>query len=157
MLAQFQIYLTFENIYMWTNFGVLPFWLMLLLIPASKLTQIVVNSIILPLIFATIYLYIIYQAILLEDPFTDFFKVYFNLDNLYTLFATESFLLIFWLHFVAINLFLGSWMSRDAIKYNISKRLVFIPLILIYLTGPLGIVLYWFIRIFFSKKIGIHD
>ena len=28
---------------------------------------------------------------------------------------------------------------------------------LIYLTGPLGIVLYWFIRIFFSKKIGIHD
>ena len=123
----------------------------------TTVTQILVNSIILPLIFATIYSYIIYQAILLDEPFSDFFKLYFNLDNLYTLFATESFLLIFWLHFVAINLFLGSWMSRDAIKYNITKRLVFIPLILIYLTGPLGIVLYWFIRIFFSKKIGIHD
>ena len=36
MLIQFQNYLTLENIYLWTNFGVLPFWLMLIIIPNSK-------------------------------------------------------------------------------------------------------------------------
>ena len=157
MLIEYQHYLTFENIYIWTNLGILPFWLMILFIPNYKITQILINSIILPLLLAIAYFYVIYQAILLDDPLYDIFKLYSSLDNLYTVFSTESFLLIFWLHFIAINLFLGSWMSRDAIKYNITKRLVFIPLILIYLTGPLGIVLYWFIRIFFSKKIGIHD
>ena len=45
MIAQFQDYLTLENIYLWTNFGVIPFWLMLIIIPNSKVTQILVNSI----------------------------------------------------------------------------------------------------------------
>ena len=157
MLIQFQSYLTLENIYIWSNFGVLPFWLMLIFIPNSKFTQFFVNSIILPLILSAAYVYAIYQAILFEEPIFDFFKLYLNLDNLYTIFATESFLLIFWLHFLALNLFLGSWVSRDGVKYNITRSLLFIPLILIYFTGPLGLVLYWIIRVFFAKKLGLHD
>jgi len=85
------------------------------------------------------------------------FKLYLSLDNLYTVFATESFLLVFWLHFLALNLFLGSWISRDGIKYGMSRGLISIPLILIYFTGPLGLVLYWMIRIFYAKKLGFHD
>ena len=157
MLIQFQSYLTLENIYIWTNFGVLPFWLMLIFIPNSKFTQFFVNSIILPLILSAAYVYAIYQAILFEEPIFDFFRLYLNLDSLYTIFATESFLLIFWLHFLALNLFLGSWVSRDGVKYNISRSLLFIPLILIYFTGPLGLVLYWIIRVFFAKKLGFLD
>ena len=157
MLNQFQNYLTFENIYLWANFGVLPFWLMLIFIPNSKFTQFFVNSIILPLILSATYVYTIYQAILFEEPIFDFFKLYLNLDGLYTIFATESFLLVFWLHFLALNLFMGSWVSRDGVKYNISRSLLFIPLILIYFAGPLGLVLYWIIRVFFAKKLGFHD
>ena len=157
MLVQFQHYLTFENIYLWASFGVFPFWLMIIFIPNARITQIFVNSIILPLILATAYFYVIYQTILLDDPIFDIFNLYLSLDNLYTVFATESFLLIFWLHFLALNLFLGSWVSRDAIKYSISRKLVVLPLILIYFTGPFGLVLYWLIRIFFSKKLGFHD
>ena len=157
MLIQFQNYLTFENIYLWANFGVLPFWLMLIFIPNSKFTQFFVNSIILPLILSAAYVYAIYQAILFEEPIFDFFKLYLNLDNLYTIFATESFLLVFWLHFLTLNLFLGSWVSRDGVKYNISRSILFIPLILIYFAGPLGLVLYWIIRVFFAKKLGFHD
>ena len=142
---------------MWTNLGVLPFWLMLIIIPNSKFTQFFVNSIIIPLILSATYTYIIYQAILMDEPIFDFFKLYLSLDNLYTLFATESFLLVFWLHFVALNLFLGSWISRDGIKYNISRNLVFVPLILVYFTGPLGLVLYWVIRVFYAKRISFHD
>ena len=157
MLMQFQNYLTFENIYLWTNFGILPLWLMLIIIPNSKFTQFFVNSIIVPLIVSATYTYIIYQAILIDDPIFDVFKLYLSLDNLYILFATESFLLVFWLHFLAINLFLGSWISRDGVKYNMPRSLVFVPLILVYLAGPLGLVLYWIIRVFYAKRISFHD
>jgi hypothetical protein len=154
---QFQNYLTHENIYLWANFTILPFWLMIMIIPNSKFTQFFVNSIILPLILSATYIYIIYQAVLTNEPIFDVFKLYLSLDNLYILFATESFLLVFWLHFIALNLFLGSWISRDGIKYNIPRSLVFLPLILVYLTGPLGLVFYWIIRVFYAKKLGFHD
>ena len=157
MLIQFQEYLIFENIYLWTNFGILPFWLMLIIIPNSKFTTFFVNSVILPLILSTTYVYIVYQAILVDVPIFDIFKIHLSLDNLHTSFATESFLLIFWLHFVALNLFLGSWISRDGIKYNMSRSLIFVPLILVYFTGPLGLVLYWIIRVFYAKRLSLHD
>ena len=157
MLIQFQDYLTFENIYLWVNFGILPFWLMLIIIPNSKITQIFINSIVLPLILAATYAYVIYQTILLDVPLLDIFKLYLNLDSLYTVFATENFLLIFWIHFIALNLFLGSWVSRDGVKYSMSRSMVAIPLILIYFTGPIGLVLHWLFRIFYSKKLGLHD
>jgi len=157
MLIQFQDYLTFENIYLWINFGILPFWLMLIIIPNSKFTQFFVNSIILPLILTTIYVYVLYQAILLDEPISEIIKIYLSLDNLYTIFATESFLLVFWLHFLTLNLFLGSWISRDGVKYNMSRGLVSVPLILVYFTGPLGLVLYWIIRVFYAKRLGFHD
>ena len=157
MLFQFEEYLTFQNIYIYSSFGVLPFWLLLLLIPNSKITQIFVNSIILPLILALAYIYVLYQAVLLDEHFFEIFKLYLSIDNLYTIFATESFLLFFWIHFLAINLFLGSWVSRDSVKYNIPKKIIFLPLILIYFAGPVGLVFYWFFRIFYSKKLGLHD
>ena len=157
MLIQFQDYLSFENIYLWTNLSILPFWFMLIAIPNSKFTQFFVNSVIIPLVLSTIYIYIIYQTILLDESIIDVLKLYLSLDNLYTVFATESFLLIFWLHFLTLNLFLGSWISRDGVKYNMPRSLVSIPLILVYFTGPLGLVLYWSIRIFYSKKLGLHD
>ena len=157
MLIQFQDYLTFENLYLWVNFGVLPFWLMLIIIPSSKITQFFVNSIIIPLILAAAYIFVLYQIILSDESITDIMSLYLSLDNLYTVFATQSFLLIFWLHFIALSLFLVSSASRDAVKHGISRNLTFIPLLLIYFTGPLGLVLYWFIRIFYAKKLGFHD
>ena len=121
MPMQFYDYLTLENIYLWTNFAIFPFWLMIIIIPNSKFTQFFVNSIILPLILSTVYVYVIYQAVLMQEEIFDIFKLYFSLDNLYTIFATESFLLIFWLHFIALNIFIGSWISRAGFKYNITK------------------------------------
>ena len=157
MLLQFESYLTLENIYMWTNLGILPFWLMLIIIPNSKITQFFVNSVIIPLILSAAYIYIFYNFILVDETVSEIFNLYLGLDNLYTLFATPSFLVIFWIHFVAMNLFLGSWVSRDAVRNGISKKFVFIPLLLIYFVGPIGLFLYWIIRIFYAKKLGFHD
>ena len=157
MLIQFNNYLSPETIYFWINFGVLPFWLMLIFIPNSKITQFFVNSVILPLILASTYIYVIYQMISLDESIFNVFKLYLSLDNLFTVFATEAFLLVFWLHFVTLNLFLGSWISRDGFKHGMPRGLVFIPLILVYFTGPIGLVLYWLIRVFYARKLGFHD
>ena len=157
MLIQFEEYLTFENIYLCITFGVLPFWLMLIFIPRSKITQILVNSVIIPLLISVAYVYLIYKMIILDEAIFDIFRLYLGLDDLYALFSTETFLLVFWLHFVAINIFVGSWMSKDSLKYNISKKIVFIPLLLVYFSGPLGLAIYWMLRIFYAKKLGFHD
>ena len=157
MLIEFQDYLTFENIYIWSNFFVFPFWLMLIFIPKSKITQIFINSIILPLLLASAYIFVFYQIILFEEPIFDLFQLYTGLDSLYTVFSNEGFLLLFWLHFVSINLFLGSWISNDSMKYNMSLKIVVLPLILTYFSGPVGFVTYWLIRVFYAKKLRIHD
>ncbi len=157
MLIQFQEYLTNEYIYLWANFGVIPFWLMLILIPGYRITQILINSILLPLILSSAYIYVIYQFFLLDEPIFEAFKIYLSIENLYTLFATESFLLVFWLHFLAINLFIGSWISKDGIKYNIPRFINGISLVLVYFMGPVGLVFYWIFRIFYARKLGFHD
>ena len=82
MLIQFEEFLTFENIYLWANFGVLPFWLMVILIPNSKVTKVLVNSVLLPLILASAYIYVIYKTILLDESIFEIFMLYVNLDNL---------------------------------------------------------------------------
>jgi len=152
-----QNYFSIEMIYLWLNFGVLPLWVALIFFPNSRISMIFISSIFLPIIFSTLYIYIVYKILFLGEDILELINLYSSIDGLYFLFSNFNFLLIFWIHFLGINLFLGSWISRDASKYNVSKILSGISLILIYLAGPLGLVLYWFIRIFYSKKISLHD
>ena len=157
MLTQIYTYFTIETIYLWLNFGVIPIWLVLIFFPNSKLNKIFLTSIFLPLIFGLIYIYIFYQLMLLNEDILDYLSIYSGLDKLADLFTNELFLLIFWVHFLAINLFLGSWVSRDAFKYSMPKIFSSISLILIYFTGPIGLIVYWILRIFFAKKISLYD
>ena len=127
------------------------------MISENSVFSILVNSIIAPLILAIAYGFVIYQTNLMEYSFLEIFQLYLGLDSLYTLFSYESILLVFWLHFLSINLFIGSWVSQDAVKYRIPRSVITALLILIYFTGPMGLVLYWMIRVFYSKKINFHD
>ncbi|MDA9072869.1 ABA4-like family protein [Pelagibacteraceae bacterium] len=148
--------LSYENIYLIANWGVIPFWLLLIILPNHGLTNFFVHSIVVPLLLASAYGFVAYN-IFLDGNILDSFQLYGGLNGLYSMFSEESFLLIFWLHFLALSLFLGSWILRDSQKYMVSKFLVIVSLILTYFTGPLGLIIYWFIRIFFSKKISFND
>tara|TARA_B100001121_G_C18564760_1_gene562085 strand:- start:456 stop:926 length:471 start_codon:yes stop_codon:yes gene_type:complete len=148
--------LTVQNVYLFANWGVIPFWILLIFLPNHVLTNIFVHSIIIPLILALAYIFFAYN-IFLEGNMLDSFELYQGLDGLYSMFANEIFLLIFWLHFLALSLFLGSWISRDSLKYNIPKFLTAIFLILTYFTGPVGLLAFWLVRIFFAKKINFND
>ena len=148
--------LSYENIYLMANWGVLPFWLLLIILPNHGVTNFLVQSIIAPLLLAGAYAFVAYN-IFLEGNILDSFELYSGLDSLYSMFSSESFLLVFWIHFLAISLFLGSWISRDSQKYMVPRFFVIISLILTYFTGPAGLLIYWFIRIFFAKKINFND
>ncbi len=148
--------LTYENIYLIANWGVVPFWLLLIILPNHFITNFFLRSIIVPLILASAYIFISYN-IYLEENILDSFELYQGLSGLYSVFSSEAFLLIFWLHFLAISLFVGTWISRDASRFMIPRFFTIISLILTYFMGPVGLVFYWFIRIFFSKKINLHD
>jgi len=156
MINNIEAYLTYENIYLVANWGVLPFWLMLIIIPNHTITRVMVNSIIAPLILGIAYIFVAYR-IYLEGNIFQGFDLYFGIENLYSIFSEESFLLIFWLHFLAISLFVGGWIARDSVKYMVPKVLIIISLILTYFSGPVGLIFYWFFRIFFSKKISFNE
>ncbi len=145
-----------ETIYLLANWGVIPFWLLLILMPYHGLTDFLVQSIIVPLILATAYSYLAYN-LYLENSMFDGFELYSGLDGLYSMFANESLLLIFWLHFLALSLFLGAWMTRDAKKYFVPRVILIPSLIITYFSGPVGLVFYWLLRIFFAKKISFND
>ena len=145
-----------ENIYLAANWGVIPFWLLLIFAPNHSLTNFFVQSIIVPMLLAVGYIYLSYN-LYLENNIFDGFELYGGLDGLYSMFANESLLLIFWLHFLAISLFAGSWIVRDSKRYVVPKIITIPSLILTYFTGPVGILVYWFFRIFFAKKISFND
>ena len=148
--------LTYENIYLMANWGVIPFWLLLIILPNHGVTNFFVQSIIAPLLLAGAYGFIAYN-IFLEGNTLDSFELYSGLDGLYSMFSNEAFLLVFWIHFLAISLFLGAWISRDSQRYLVPRSLTIISLIFTYFTGPVGLLIYWFIRIFFAKKISFND
>ena len=145
-----------ETIYLVANWGVIPFWLLLIIFPNNGITNFFAQSIIAPLLLATAYGYLSYNLYLDNNIFSGF-ELYRGLDGLYSMFANEISLLIFWLHFLAISLFAGAWIVRDSRKYFIPKIITIPSLVITYFAGPIGLVIYWFFRIFFAKKISFND
>ena len=85
------------------------------------------------------------------------FELYLGLDAVSNLFADKRFIILFWLHFLAINLFCGGWVVKDSQKFGINKIMVSFPLLITYFIGPIGIFIYWVIRIFYAKRINLYD
>ena len=157
MIEQIYTYFTIEMIYLWLNIGILPFWFVLVFFPQSKICKIFTISIFPILIFSMIYCYVIYLIFQAGYDFLNSFKLYLGINELLNLFSDSSFLILFWIHFLAINLFCGGWIVNDYQKFGIPKILILFPLIITYFVGPLGISIYWIIRIFYAKKINLYD
>ncbi len=150
------MFLNYEKIYYISNIGVIPCWLLLIFLPNHVITKFFIKSVIIPGLLSTAYIFIAYQIYITENIF-EVFNLYLGLEELYALFSNEAFLLIFWLHFLSISLFVGNWIASDSKIFLISKPFVIISLILTYFTGPVGLVIYWIVRIFYSKKVNYYD
>jgi len=157
MIQQIYTFFTLEMIYLWLNLGVLPFWLVLIIFPQSQICRVFITSIFPILILSLAYTYLLYVIYLDDYDFLQNFKLYLGLGDISTLFEDRSFLILFWVHFLAMNLFCGGWIVKDSTMFNMNKFLVSLPLIVTYLIGPIGITLYWIIRLFYAKRISLYD
>ena len=157
MIEQIYNYFTIEILYYWVNFGVIPFWLVLLFFPQSNLCKYFVTSIFPIFILSGAYIFMLYKAYLNSYDFDDNFNLYFGIDNISELFTDKTFLIMFWLHFISINLFTGGWIVKDSQKFSINKIFLIVPLVTTYLIGPLGLFIYWIVRIFHAKNINLYD
>ena len=157
MIEQIYTYFTIETLYMWINLGVLPFWFILIVFPQSHLSRIFVTSIFPFFILSGVYIFILYKSYLTGYDFDGNFNLYLGLSELSRLFEDHLYIMIFWTHFIAINLFIGGWIVKDSQKFSINKVLMAVPLIVTYLIGPLGLFLYWIIRIFYAKRISLYE
>ena len=157
MIEQIYTYFTIEILYMWINLGVLPFWFILIVFPQSHLSRIFVASIFPFFILSGVYIFILYKSYLIGYDFNGIFTLYLGLSELSRLFEDHLYIMIFWTHFIAINLFIGGWIVKDSQKFSINKVLMAVPLIVTYLIGPIGLLLYWIIRIFYAKRISLYE
>ncbi len=157
MIEQIYTYFTIETLFMWINLGVLPFWFILIIFPQSHLSRIFATSIFPVFILSGVYIFILYKSYLTSYDFIGNFNLYLGLNELSRLFEDHLYIMIFWTHFVAINLFIGGWIVKDSQKFSINKVLLALPLILTYLTGPTGLFIYWIIRIFYAKRISLYE
>ena len=157
MIEQIYAYFTIEILYFWVNLGVLPFWLILIFFPSSNLSRFFVTSILPIFVLSGTYIFVLYKSFLGSYDFMSNFELYLSIANLSNLFSNNLFLMLFWIHFISINLFVGGWIVKDSQKFYINKILVAFPLIITYLIGPLGLFIYWLIRIFYAKSINLYE
>ena len=157
MIEQIYTFFTVQMIYLWLNLCVLPFWLVLIFFPKSHICRVFVTSIFPIFILGAVYSYLLYLSYVNGYDFLRNFKLYLGLNEVSNLFEDRSFLFLFWIHFLSINLFCGGWIVKDSQIFQMNKIIIFFPLIIIYLIGPIGLTLYWVIRIFYAKRISLYD
>ena len=157
MIEQIYNYFTIETLYLWVNIGVLPLWLLIIFFPQSQLCKYIATSIFPIFLLGAVYFFVLYKSYLNSYNFLGNFNLYLGINYLSNLFDDNSYLLLFWIHFISINLFTGGWVLKDSQRFFMNKYLLALPLIVIYLIGPIGLFFYWIIKIFYAKKISLHE
>ena len=157
MIEQIYNYFTLEMLYFYVNLGVLPFWLLIILFPNSQLCKFLATSIFPIFLLSLAYGFVLYKSYLNSYDFSDNFNLYLGIAYLSELYKEDSFIVLFWIHFVSINLFTGGWILKDSQKFSMNKIIVSLPLIITYLIGPIGVFIYWVIRIFYAKRISLYE
>jgi len=157
MIEQINTYFTAEIIFMWLNLGVLPFWLVLIIFPQSQICRVFITSIFPILILSIAYGYLVNLFFKEGYDFIGNFELYLGLESVSNLFTYNAFVILFWTHFLAMNLFCGGWIVKDSQKFGVNKVLISLPLLITYFVGPIGLTIYWIIRIFYAKKINLYD
>jgi hypothetical protein len=69
-----------------------------------------------------------------------------TLDGVAILFSNKYLLLAGWVHYLAFDLFSGTWIVRDAQRKKINHWIAVPALLLTFMFGPVGLLLYISIR-----------
>ncbi|MEQ8857418.1 MAG: ABA4-like family protein [Pseudomonadales bacterium] len=117
-------------------------WAGLVLLPRNRVVVTVVARQIIPLLIAGIYAFLM-ATHLGSAPEGSGFG---SLAEVSALFTVDGLLLAGWVHYLAFDLFVGSWEVEDAQSHGV-PHLALIPcLAATFLAGPLGLALYLAVR-----------
>jgi hypothetical protein len=136
-----------ELLFSMCNTLLLPQWLLLIFAPRWRWTQRLRDSYLIPLLLAIVYGYLIVANIGSAEN-----GGFATLQQVKNLFAHDYLLLAGWIHYLAFDLFVGSWIARDAQQKRINHFLVIPCLLFAFMLGPLGFLLYQLIKRFTVNK-----
>ena len=114
-------------------------WLLLIFLPRQRVAQ-MIAGVVIPLVIAVLYLGLIARH------FPGAKGGFGSLTDVSLLFANPALLLAGWVHYLAFDLFIGAWEVRDAQRHGVSHLLVIPCLILTFMLGPIGLLLYFIVR-----------
>lgn len=131
------------TMYLVLNYGVMPFWALLFFMPHAKLTELLVHSVLPPLVLGVTYAWLLATAITGAMPEGAGFA---TLPALMKTFSTETAVVAGWAHYLVFDMFVGSWEARDAQRVGLHHLLVLPCLVMTFLVGPIGLVMYLMLR-----------
>lgn len=126
-------------------------WLLLVFLPRWKWTTRFITAWLLPLALSIVYL------LLVATHFGNSEGGFGSLAEVARLFRNPHNLLAGWIHYLAFDLFIGSWEVRDAQRVGIHHLLVVPCLVLTFLLGPAGLLLYFALRFGIKRKFFVGD
>jgi len=140
-----------ESVFTFCSGFAISGWILLVIAPRWKWIPKLVTPVIFPTVLALVYGYFLFPDIL--SP-----KVGFGtLDGVGRVFDNTNLLLAAWVHYLAFDLFIGSWEMRDSQKLGISYWVVLPCLILTFLLGPLGLFVYLLVRFLVKGRLTIDS
>lgn len=122
-------------------------WLILIILPRWRWSARLIGPVVVPTLLAVLY------AVLVAGNFGHG-GGFSSLNSVARLFENRNLLLAGWVHYLAFDLFVGSWEVRDSQIVGIAHYLVAPCLILTFLFGPVGWFLYMLIRSIATRSVG---
>jgi ABA4-like protein len=138
-----------EQVFSIANSAALLGWLILVVLGPKRWAAPLITGAILPLMFAVLY------AGLILAHWGESKGGFGSLAGVATLFSNQWLLLAGWVHYLAFDLFIGSWQVRDARQKGIPHLAVIPSLILTFLFGPTGLLLYFLVRCVKSRSLDL--
>ncbi|WP_400190193.1 ABA4-like family protein [Hymenobacter sp. B81] len=131
--------LTPDLLFSLANAAVLPAWLLLLVAPRWRFTRLLVRSGAWPLLLAAGYAALLLVHYLGPHGAEGGFG---SLQQVAALFRNPWALTAGWLHYLCFDLLVGIWEVRDAERRGLPHLLLIPALLLTFLVGPIGLLLY---------------
>jgi hypothetical protein len=116
-------------------------WLILVFAGRMKWAAALVTGAVIPMLFGILY------ASLIVAHWGESSGSFSTLAGVAALFQNQWLLLACWIHYLAFDLFIGSWQVRDSAKNGISHWIVIPCLALTFMFGPIGLLLYFLVRL----------
>lgn len=122
-------------------------WILLVFISPFWLGTTKLVSGILVLLLALTYAWLISHSFSFSDM-----EKFGSLDGVMTLFTNKEMVTAGWVHYLAFDLFIGTWIVSNARKHAINHWLTVPCLLLTFMLGPCGWLLYMLLRWAITKN-----